>query len=89
MTTRSFVFSYLLSYSYNLERAVLIGHFKRQRLLLQCVLETADGVLDLALDLFGLAVRLKLGIAYRLADGLLVRALDLLRRSRDPILIHD
>jgi hypothetical protein len=53
----------LLSYSYNLERAVLIGHFKRQRLLLQCVLETADGVLDLALDLF--------------------------RRSRDPILIHD
>ena len=46
-------------------------------LLLQRVLETADSVLNLALNLVGLAVRLQLGIAYRLADGLLHRALDL------------
>jgi hypothetical protein len=61
----------------------------RHSLLLQRVLETADSVLDLACDLVGLAVGLQLGIAYRLADGLFDRALDLLRRSRDPILIHD
>src|SRR3984893_8066252 len=61
----------------------------RHSLLLQRVLETTDSVLDLAFDLVGLAVGLQLGIAYRLADGLLDRALDLLRRSRDPILIHD
>src|SRR6202035_2231615 len=61
----------------------------RHSLLLQCILETADSVLNLAFDLVGLAVGLQLGIAYRLADGLLDRALDLLRRSRDPIPIHD
>jgi hypothetical protein len=53
------------------------------------ILETADGVLDFAFNLVGLAVGLQLGIAYCLADGLLGRALDLFRRSRDPILIHD
>jgi hypothetical protein len=61
----------------------------RHSLLLQCVLQTADSVLDLAFDLVGLAVGLQLGVAYRLADGLLERALDFLRRSRDPILIYD
>src|SRR6202035_4939718 len=61
----------------------------RHSLLLQCILETADSVLNLAFDLVGLAVGLQLGIAYRLADGLLDRALHLLRRFRDPILIHD
>src|SRR3984893_17289938 len=62
---------------------------KRLSLSLQRVLETADSVLDLAFDLVGLAVSLQLGIACCLADGLLDRALDLLRRSRDPILVHD
>jgi hypothetical protein len=55
-------------------------------LLLQRVLETADSVLDLALNLVGLAVRLQLGIAYHLADGLLSlspRSLSQLPRS-DP-----
>jgi hypothetical protein len=57
---------------------------KRLSLLRQCVFETADSVLDLAFDLVGLAVSLQLGIACCLADGLLDRALDLFRRSRDP-----
>jgi hypothetical protein len=38
---------------------------------LQRVLEITKSILDLAFDLVGLAVRLYLGIAYRLADGLL------------------
>jgi hypothetical protein len=65
-----------------------LAHVERRTafLTLQRVLETADSVLNLAFDLVGLAVGLQLGIAYRLADGLLDRALDLLRRSRDPIL---
>src|ERR1700730_7409205 len=58
-------------------------------LFLERVLETADSVLDLAFDLVGLAVSLQLGIACCLTDGLLDRALDLFRRSRDPILVHD
>ena len=40
------------------------------------VLETADSVLDLALNLVGLALSLQLGITRRLADGFLDRALD-------------
>ena len=43
----------------------------RHSSLLQSVLDTAHSVLDLAFDLVGLAVGLQLGIAYRLADGLL------------------
>jgi hypothetical protein len=43
----------------------------RPVLLLQRVLETTDSVLDLALNLVGLAVSLQLGIACRFADGLL------------------
>jgi hypothetical protein len=39
-------------------------------LLLQRVLETANGVLHLAFDLVGLAVRLEFGVADRFADGL-------------------
>jgi len=53
------------------------------------ILQAADGVLDLALGLLGLAVRLQLGIAGYLADGFLDRAFDASRGSRDPILIHD
>ena len=55
-------------------------------MLLQRVLETADSVLDLAFNLFGVAVSLQLGIASRLSDGLFDRALELFRRSRDPVL---
>src|SRR5437870_13337452 len=46
-------------------------------LVLQRVLETADGVLDLAFDLIGFA------------GGRLDRASELFHRSRDPILVHD
>ena len=60
---------------------------------LQCIprriLDAPDGALDLAFDLVRAAVGLQLGIACRLADGLLDGALELLRRSGDPILIHD
>src|SRR5690349_20468916 len=58
-------------------------------LFLQRVLETAAMVLDPALNPVGRAVSLQLGIACCLADGLLDRALDLFRRPRDPILVHD
>jgi hypothetical protein len=40
-------------------------------LFLQRVLQTAYSVLDIALKLVGLALRLKLGVTYHLADGLL------------------
>src|SRR5271165_4571178 len=70
--------------------SITIERTKRQGSLpLQRVLEPADSVLDLACNLVGLAVSLQLGIAGRLADCLLDRALDLFRCSRDPILIHD
>src|SRR3984893_2104500 len=72
--------------------ARLVDHDRRTKrlsLFLQRVLEATDSVLDLAFDLVGLAVSLQLGIAGCLADGLLDRALDLFRRSRDPILVHD
>ena len=52
------------------------------------VFEAADGVLNLALYLVGLALRLKLGVTDRLADHLLDCTLDLLRRSDDPVLVH-
>src|SRR3984893_10779357 len=72
--------------------ARLVDHDRRTKrlfLFLQRVLNATDSVLDLAFDLVGLAVSLQLGIACCLADGLLDRALDLFRRSRDPILVHD
>jgi len=53
------------------------------------VLETTDGVLNLAFDLIGLPLRLQLSIANDLAGRLLDGAFDLLRRSGDPILVHD
>src|SRR5476651_2039121 len=53
------------------------------------VLEAADGMLNLALYLVGLALRLQLGVTDRFADRLLDCTFDLLRRSDDPILIHD
>jgi hypothetical protein len=54
-----------------------------QSLLLQRVLETTDSVLEFTCNLVSLAIRLQFGIAYRLADGLLDRALDFFRRSAD------
>src|ERR1019366_4668314 len=53
------------------------------------VFDAADGVLNLALYLVGLALRLQLGVTDRLADHLLHCAFDLLRRSDDPVLVHD
>jgi hypothetical protein len=52
------------------------------------VLDAADGVLNLTLNLVGVAFGLQLGVADRLADHLLDCALDLLRRSDDPVLVH-
>ena len=43
------------------------------------VFEAADGILDLAFYLVGLALRLQLGVTGRLADRLLDCAFDLLR----------
>ena len=59
----------------------------------ECVLDrvfdAADGILNLALKLIGLAFRLQLGITDGLSNRLFYGALDLLRRSGDPILVHD
>ena len=49
------------------------------------IFDAADGVLNLALDLVGLVLRLQLCVA----DRLLYRAFDLLSRSDDAILVHD
>jgi len=54
----------------------------------ECVLDAADGVLNLTLNFVSAAFRLQLGVARRLADHLLDCALDLLRRSDDPVLVH-
>jgi hypothetical protein len=62
------------------------------------VLETADGVLNLALYLVGRALRLKLGITNRLADHLLesalnsiadpkTRSLSMISFSNSPIIV--
>jgi hypothetical protein len=53
------------------------------------VLQTADGILGLTLDLLGLSIPLHLRIADSLACRLLDAADNLLRRPFDPILIHD
>jgi hypothetical protein len=53
------------------------------------VFEAADGVLNLALYLVSLALRLQLGVTDCLADRLLDCTFDLLPRSDDPVLIHD
>jgi hypothetical protein len=53
------------------------------------IFDAADGVLNLALDLVGLALRLQLCVTDRVADPLLYRAFDLLSRSDDAILVHD
>src|ERR1051326_1898181 len=54
----------------------------------QSILHAANGILDFAGGLLGLAVRLHLGIADHFADHLLDRAFDLMCGSRDPIFIH-
>ena len=53
------------------------------------IFDAADGILNLALDLVGLALRLQLCVTDRVADRLLYRAFDLLSRSDDAILVHD
>jgi len=53
------------------------------------VFDAADSVLNLALDLVGLAFRLQLCVTNRLANRLLHRTFNLLRRSDDAIFVHD
>ena len=53
------------------------------------VLDAADGVLNLAFYLVGLALRFQLGVTDGLADRLLDCAFDFLRRSGDSILVHN
>jgi hypothetical protein len=53
------------------------------------IFDAADGVLNLALDLVGLALRLQFCVTDRVADGLFYRAFDLLSRSDDAIPVHD
>lgn len=54
----------------------------------KCVFHAADSVLNLALDCFRFALRLKLCVTYRLPDSFLDFPLDDLRRSDNPILVH-
>ena len=58
--------------------------WSRWLLTFERVFEAADGVLNLALYLVGLALRLQLGVTDGLADHLLDCAFDLLRRSPCP-----
>src|SRR5208283_6044676 len=53
------------------------------------VAQPADGVLDLADGLVGLAVALQLGVADGLANGLFRGAFDFLDRTGDSVLVHD
>ena len=55
---------------------------------LEHILDAADDVLNLTPDFVSVAFRLQLGVADHLADHLLDCALDLLRRSDDPVLVH-
>src|SRR5450631_1970831 len=55
---------------------------------LEGVLDAADGVLNLTLNLVSVAFRHQLGVADRLAVHLLHCALYLLGRSDDPVLVH-
>src|ERR1019366_6346728 len=74
-----------------LRTGLLVGRTRShsQRLFpFERVFDTADGVLNLALNLVGLALRLQLCVTGRLADRLLHCAFDLLRRSNDPVLVH-
>jgi len=52
------------------------------------VFEAADGVLNLAFDLVGLAVRFQLGVTDCLARRLFDCAFEFLCRSSDPVLVH-
>src|SRR3546814_8912441 len=54
-----------------------------------CSSDLADGILDLALGLVGLAFGFQLGIAGQLAGAFLQAALDLLGGAFDAIVVHD
>src|SRR5450631_1221250 len=56
---------------------------------LERVFDTADSILDLSCCLVGLALGLQLSITKHLAGNLLGFTFDLLRRSLDPVLVHD
>src|SRR5271165_614651 len=53
------------------------------------VVQPADGVLNLADGLVGLAVALQLGVPNGLANSLLRGAFDFLDRTGDSVLVHD
>src|ERR1039458_3765078 len=65
-----------------LSRALLMA------LLLQCILQAADSVLDHAFCLVGLTVSLQLSVTGDLAGRFLDGALGLLGRTSDTILVH-
>src|SRR3984893_3575092 len=56
---------------------------------LERVFDSADSIPDLSCRLVGLAFGLQLSITKHLAGNLLGFAFDLLRRSLDPVLVHD
>jgi hypothetical protein len=56
---------------------------------LERVFDAADSILDLSCRLVGLTFGLQLGITENLAGNLLGFAFDLLRRSLDPIFVHN
>src|SRR5664279_603434 len=61
-----------------------------QRLLpLERVFDAADSILDLSGCLVGLAIGLQLCITKHFAGNLLGFTFNLLRRSLDPVLVHD
>jgi hypothetical protein len=53
------------------------------------VLQAADGILNLAFDLVGLALRRQFGVTDRLADRFFDLPFDDFRRANDPILVRD
>src|ERR1017187_929981 len=53
------------------------------------VFDPANGLLNLALYLVGLALRLQLDVTDRPADNLLDCAFDLLRRSDNPVFVDE
>ena len=54
----------------------------------QYVLDAADSVLDFALGLIGFAVRFQLGVANKFARNFFNRALSLLCRSLNSVLVQ-
>ncbi len=65
------------------------GGEERTLLFLDSVFHAAHGILDLALDLVSLTIRLQLGVAQNLASGDLDIAFGNLGSTFDAIFVHD